>query len=103
MVLTTTSKWIKFVSLPYVGKVHDLGYLGLGKTYGGATVSIPVRKSKDQEITGEQRELKRAKSKERVAVENAIGGMKRYRFLSDRLRCHDLQLYSMIAGIATGL
>ena len=127
MVLTTRSKWIKFVSPPYLGKVHDLallksellpeagwwlrgrevhvglGYLGFEKTYGGATVSIPVKKPKNGALTREQKGSNRAKSKARVVVENAIGGMKRYRFLSDRLRCHDLQLYSMIVGIAAGL
>ena len=127
MVLATASKVIKFVSPPYLGKVHDfallkselppeagwwfrgrevhvdLGYLGFGKAYGGATVSIPVRKPKNGELTGEQKESNRAKSKQRVVVENAIGGMKRYRFLSDRLRCHDLQLYSMVVAIAAGL
>ena len=127
MVLATRSKWIKFVSLPYLGTVHDfallkaelppeagswfrgrevhvdLGYLGFGKAYGGAEVSIPAKKPRNGALTEAQKESNRAKSRERVVVEHAIGAMKRYRFLSDRLRCHDLQLYSMIVGIAAGL
>ena len=43
------------------------------------------------------------KSSVRVKVEHSIGGLKRYRFLSDRLRCRNIQLYNIAAGICAGL
>lgn len=38
-----------------------------------------------------------------IVVENAIVGMKRYRFLTGRLRCRDKTLYSKVVAITAGL
>jgi hypothetical protein len=40
---------------------------------------------------------------ERIIVEHSIGGMKRYRILSDRLRLHDFDFYDVILGVCAGL
>ena len=37
------------------------------------------------------------------AVEHSIGGMKRYRFLADRLRNHDFNLYDDVLEICSVL
>jgi hypothetical protein len=39
----------------------------------------------------------------RIKVEHSIGGMKRYRILSDRLRNHLIDLYDDILGVCEGL
>jgi hypothetical protein len=38
----------------------------------------------------------------RIKVEHSIGGMKRYRILSDRLRNHLIDLYDDILGACAG-
>ena len=39
---------------------------------------------------------------ERVNVEHSIGGMKRYRILSDRLRIHLIDFYDDVLGVCAG-
>lgn len=88
----------------------DLGFLGIAKDYTSDRIKIPIkrppRKSKgDPKVafTEEQKKYNRSVSSTRIYVENAIGGMKRYWWLTHRLRCRDAQYYSMIAGVAAGL
>lgn len=92
------------------GLYVDLGFLGIEKDYQIKQVFIPHkrprRKSKNDpkiEFTEEQKMHNKSVSKIRIRVEHAIGGLKRYRFLSDRLRCRDAELYSKVAGVAAGL
>ena len=127
MVLSTADKQIKYLSYCYYGSVHDftvlkeelppdagdwfknnevhvdLGYQGIAKRYKCAKLYIPMKKPRGGELTKKQKKKNRKKSRKRIVVENAIGGMKRYRFLSDRLRCHSIALYNKIAGVAAGL
>lgn len=88
----------------------DLGFLGIEKEYRAKHIFIPdkraKRKSKESpriEFTEEQKNHNKSVSKVRIKVEHAIGGLKRYRFLSDRLKCRDMGLYSKVVGIAAGL
>lgn len=92
------------------GLFVDLGFLGVEKDYKINQLHIPFkrpkRKSKKDpkiEFTEEQKIHNKSVSKIRIFVEHAIGGLKRYRFLSDRLRCRDAVFYSRVAGIAAGL
>lgn len=127
MVLSTTDKRIKYLSYCYHGSTHDftllkeelppdrggwfkknevhvdLGYQGIAKQYQCAKLFIPTKKLKGAELTKKQKKQNKKKSQKRIVVENAIGGMKRYRFLSDRARCHSIRLYNKIAGVAAGL
>ena len=88
----------------------DLGFLGIKKDYEGHRIKIPIKRKrrkskKDAAIpfTEAEKEHNKKVSSERVYVENAIGGMKRYWWLTHRLRCRDADYYSMIAGVAAGL
>ena len=127
MVLSTQEKQIKYLSYAYHGSVHDisilrselppekgnwftqhevhldLGYLGVKQDYIFGRLFIPEKKTKKKPLTKGQKEGNKIKSQHRVVVENAIGGMKRFRFLSDRLRCRNINLYNKIAGISAGL
>ncbi|MFK7810665.1 MAG: transposase family protein [Saprospiraceae bacterium] len=92
------------------GLFVDLGFLGVEKDYEINQVHIPFkrpkRKSKKDskiEFTEAQKTHNKSVSKIRIKVEHAIGGLKRYRFLSDRLRCRNAGFYSTVAGIAAGL
>ena len=81
----------------------DLGYQGIVKDYDCEQVNIPAKKPKGGELSDEQRAENRTKSSERIYVEHAIGGMKRFRYLNDRLRTHKVTLYESAIGICAGL
>ena len=81
----------------------DLGYQGFDKDYDCQSVILPKRKPCKQELTPEDKVQNRQKSSERIYVEHAIDGLKRYRILSDRLRIHDCQTYETALEICAGL
>lgn len=81
----------------------DLGFLGFGKDYSCEKYFLPNKKPKGGELTPEQRAVNKEQASERIIVEHAIGGLKRYRILSDRLRMHDLKRYDDVLGVCAGL
>lgn len=81
----------------------DLGYLGFAQEYECKALSLPHKKAKKQELSAEQKQENREFAQERVEVEHAIGGLKRYRILSDRLRVHDADLYDDVVEVCAGL
>lgn len=88
----------------------DLGFLGIAKDYEIDKLHIPFkrprRKTKKDprlELSEEQKTHNKSVSKNRIRVEHAIGGLKRYRYLSDRLRCKDKDFYARVVGVAAGL
>ena len=81
----------------------DLGYLGFGTEYVCKQYFLPLKKPRGRSLTDEQRFTNQKQASERVVVEHAIGGLKRYRILSDRLRMHDLDLYDSVLGVCAGL
>jgi hypothetical protein len=50
-----------------------------------------------------QKQENRAHSKIRVAVENAIGGMKHFYCLTHRIRNHSTELIDQFFGLSAGL
>ena len=126
MILSNPRKKVFYVSRCWVGKTHDyrmfteefppsqdwfkdfrvrvdLGFLGIEKDYVCKELLLPNKKKKKQELSSEQKSENKLLASERIAVEHSIGGMKRYRILSDRLRVHDLELYNVILGVCAGL
>jgi hypothetical protein len=81
----------------------DLGYQGFNKEYNCKKLSIPHKKTKKSELSDEQKEENKAISSERIRVEHCIGGIKRYRILSERLRIHDFDIYDTILTVCAGL
>ena len=81
----------------------DLGFIGIEKNYVCKELLVPNKKKKKQELNIVQKVENKLLARERICVEHAIGGMKRYRILSDRLRVHDVSLYNVILGVAAGL
>lgn len=81
----------------------DLGFLGIERDYVCKELLLPNKKKKKQELSSEQKNENKLLASERIYVEQAIGGMKRYRILSDRLRVHDVELYNVILGVCAGL
>lgn len=84
----------------------DLGYMGFDKNYNAKNLLIPhkkPRKSKNNpnpQLTDEQKKHNRQVGSQRVIVENAIGGIKRFRSTSDRYRNHipGLDFLFMLSG-----
>lgn len=93
-----TKNWFKNLSIHI-----DLGFMGFDKLYNFKELFIPDKKPRKKELTEKEKESNKKKSQKRVVVENAIGGMKRYRFLADRLRCHSIDLFNKIAGVSAAL
>ena len=81
----------------------DLGFLGIEKDYVCKDLLLPNKKKKKQELSPEQKQENQLRASEGIAVEHAIGGMKRYRILSDRLRVQDIKLYNVVLGVCAGL
>ena len=81
----------------------DLGFQGFKDQYQCKSLEIPNKKPRKTELTQKQKEENKMISSRRVTVEHSIGGMKRYRILSDRLRNRDYEFYDNVLGICAGL
>lgn len=66
-------------------------------------LDIPNKKSKNQPLSQEQKDENKTISSQRVKVEHSIGGLKRFRVLSDRLRIRDYRFYDEVTGVCAGL
>lgn len=126
LVISNGSTRILYVSGCWVGKEHDftilkeefpvgkewfskfevlidLGFIGFDKNYESNKLRIPDKKPRGKELTENQKKENKNISSKRVKVEHAIGGMKRFRILSDRLRMKDFYLYDDVVEICAGL
>jgi hypothetical protein len=124
--ISTANKWIKYLGAIYFGSAHDytilknefpaeekwfenyhicvdLGYQGIQTKYMAKRIEIPHKKPKGKELTQQQKSENRQRSKRRVFVENSIGGLKRFRILSDRLRIHRMDMYEKLVVVCAGL
>lgn len=126
LVISSLSKKICYLSNSCIGKTHDykfmkeafqpdmkwfenfnvkvdLGFLGIVSDYLCKSISIPHKKPKKSELTEEQKLENKTMASERIVVEHSIGGLKRYRILSDKLRIHLIDYYDEILGVCAGL
>jgi len=81
----------------------DLGFLGIAKDYVCKEILIPHKKPSKQELTPAQKAENQGLASQRIVVEHAHAGLKRYRILADRLRRHDFALYDVVLGVGAGL
>ena len=81
----------------------DLGYQGFANDYDCQDVIQPLKKLKGAELSADQKRENTRISSERIYVENAISGLKRYRYLSDRLRTHHVNVYETALLVCAGL
>lgn len=92
--------------IPWFKNYHiqlDLGFQGFSKLYPCAKLEIPHKKPKGEELENSKKEINKKMASKRVTVEHTIGGLKRYRILSDRLRIKDFTKYDEILGVCAGL
>jgi DDE superfamily endonuclease len=81
----------------------DLGFLGIEKDYVCKEILIPHKKPRKQEFTPAQTAENKGLASQRIVVEHAHAGLKRYRILADRLRMHNFMLYDVVLGVCAGL
>jgi hypothetical protein len=98
-----TFAWFKSLT------VHlDLGFQGFADLYSCEHLHIPYkrRRTKKQlsnELSDQQKEHNKQTSKERIVVEHAIGGMKRYRILEHRNRLKSKRTIDQVIGVCAAL
>jgi hypothetical protein len=63
---------------------QDTGFQGF--SIAGVTIIQPQKKPRGKELLPEDKELNRLIAKIRILVEHAIGGVKRYRIVKDKIR-----------------
>lgn len=85
--------------------VHvDLGYQGFESDYAAKTVLIPFKKKKNEkELCDLKKAYNRKLAQWRIVVEHAIGGMKRYRVLAERIRLKSIDQIDTILEVCAGL
>lgn len=81
----------------------DLGFQGFKDLYPCKELFIPFKKPRKQELSIENKAQNKLQASERVMIEHSIGGLKRYRFLSDRLRARDVHFYDLTLGVCAAL
>jgi len=89
----------------------DLGYLGIEKDYKNSIKEILIpdkkprisKKNPKPELTKEQKEKNRSKSRIRVKIENAICGTKRMGIVSQVFRNKNLKLNDLVMEISCSL
>lgn len=67
-----------------VAVMADTAFIGEAKVH--TNILIPKKKTKKNPLTYEEKEMNKLISSYRVIVEHAIGGIKRYRCMSEKLR-----------------
>ena len=79
----------------------DTGFIGAQKIH--PNMYIPKKKSKGKPLTFEEKEMNTLISGYRVVVEHAIGGLKRYRCMSEKLRNHKAFIDDTFLLLSSGL
>ena len=80
--------------------IADTGLLGIGKQHGN--ILMPKKKPRGGALSDTEKAMNRLISGTRIAVEHAIGGMKRFHTVSDIYRNKngwDDQLVTVAAGL----
>ena len=126
MTLSTPARKLRYLSPCWVGKTHDyrmfqsefppeqpwfarfrlrvdLGFLGIEKDYVCKEILIPHKKPRKPELTSAQKAENQGLASQRIVVEHAHAGLKRYRILADRLRMHNFVLSDVVLGVCAGL
>ncbi len=131
LIISTKNKQILYISQSYKGKQPDysllqaefppdqdwftrvkvrldLGFQGFADLYQCEQLCIPIKKKRTpkgvcNELTAQQKEHNKQAGQERIYVEHAIGGMKRYRILEHRSRIKSRKIINQIIGVCAAL
>jgi len=121
IVIVNTQGEIRFLTITCEGKKHDkkatdeAGYsfpegsvlfqdtAFQGFNIAGVIIIQPQKKPRGKELTPEGKENNRLISTIRIRVEHAIGGVKRYRIVKDKIRCWKKGFRDMVMETCCGL
>jgi hypothetical protein len=86
----------------------DLGFQGFADLYPCKKLVIPVKKKRvkkgvSNDLTEQEIEHNKGVGSERIYVEHAIGGMKRYRILEHRNRLKSTKIINHVIGVCAAL
>jgi len=84
-----------------VAAMADTGFIGSDKDH--KNIFIPKKKPQGRELTYDEKETNKIISSYRVIVEHAIGGIKRYRCIAERLRNHKPFIDDTLLLLCAGL
>jgi hypothetical protein len=84
-----------------VSVMTDTGFIGEAKVH--KNILIPKKRTKKNPLTYEDKEINKLISSYRVIVEHAIGGIKRYRCMSEKLRNHKAFIDDKFILLSAGL
>lgn len=121
VLLAGKHKQILYLSQTYEGSVHDKkiadeaeiefeqtvtllqdsGFQGFKPK--NATIVMPAKKPKGKELTVEQKRQNKGKAAQRVVVEHAIGQVKVWRIVKDKIRSYRHILRDEVMLIACGI
>ena len=88
---------------PTVQAWLDTGFQGIQKDFPQLTVRMPKRASRGHPLTAAQKTKNQRISRRRILAEHAIGGMKRFRSLTDVFRNHTDAFADRLALLGAGL
>jgi len=80
---------------------QDTGFQGF--TIAGVTIFQPKKKPRGKELTADDKENNRLISQIRIRIEHAIGGVKRYRIVKDKIRAWTNNFRDMAMETCCGL
>jgi hypothetical protein len=84
-----------------ISVMADTGFIGEAKVH--KNILIPKKRTKKNPLTYEEKEMNKLISRYRVLVEHAIGGIKRYRCMSEKLRNHKAYIDDTFILLSAGL
>lgn len=131
MIISNKKRRILYISKTYKGKAHDysllkeelppnvgwfnkfivhldLGFQGFADLYPCKKLNIPIKKLRavkgnKNELNQEQKAFNKELAQQRIYVEHAIGGMKRYKILVHRNRLKNQEVINQTIGVCAGL
>jgi DDE superfamily endonuclease len=86
----------------------DLGFQGFADLYSCKKLVIPFKKKRakkgvSNDLSEDQVDHNKQVGSERIYVEHAIGGMKRYRILEHRNRLKSTKIINQVIGVCAAL
>lgn len=84
-----------------INVMADTAFVGEDKVH--PNIHMPKKKPRGRELTADEKETNKIISSYRVIVEHAIGGIKRYRCMSEKLRNHKAFIDDQFILLASGL
>lgn len=84
-----------------ISVMTDTAFIGEAKVH--SNILIPKKKTKKKPLTEDDKEMNKLISSYRVIVEHAIGGVKRYRCMSEKLRNHKAFIDDTFILLSAGL